>query len=122
MDLNAAIDRCYSRHAVKPVSASPDEHGITLNLSGSLDLQYSKELLELLTIIVEGMDKKGRLLIDLSDVNYISSTGVGALSSALILARKRDLGLVLRNLQPKVRSVFDLLGLMKFFDVVDKRG
>ena len=66
--------------------------------------------------LVDKQDGLTAIIVDLEHVNYISSTGVGALAAAMISARKRDLPFKLRNIQPKVRSVFELLGLMKFFE------
>jgi anti-anti-sigma factor len=68
---------------------------------------------------VEGLEKGRCLVLDLSGVGYISSTGVGALTNALVEARKKGLGIVFRRIPPKVASILDVLGLRSFFPIED---
>lgn len=116
MDLAGAIARNFAKLPSGSARAVEDAAGITLFLSGPLDLESSRRVQDLLAWIIAERAGQPRLVVDLAAVSYISSTGVGALSSALIAARARDLPLYLRNLQPKIRSVFTLLGLMDFFE------
>lgn len=89
---------------------------LDIYFSGAIDLSYAKQVQDLMPELIGHAETMSHIILDLANVHYISSTGVGALSSALILARKRGLTLLLRGLQPKVRSVFVLLGLMQFFE------
>ncbi|MFA6505264.1 MAG: STAS domain-containing protein [Treponemataceae bacterium] len=116
MDSENPIDLFFARYPPNTVSIRKSAAGTNLFLTGSLDLQYSRDLQNLLLWLVDKQDGLTAIIVDLEHVNYISSTGVGALAAAMISARKRDLPFKLRNIQPKVRSVFELLGLMKFFE------
>ncbi|HAE22222.1 MAG TPA: hypothetical protein DCG47_07865 [Spirochaetaceae bacterium] len=116
MDIIEAIDRFFKNNSTMRVVALEDARGLVLALAGSLDLECSAALQNLLLWIIEQQNGKLRLIVDLKQVNYISSTGVGALTIALTTAIKRDKRFLLRNLQPKVRAVFQLLGLMNFFE------
>ena len=98
------------------VDARENQAGLMVILTGSLDLECSRRLQDLLSWIIENQAGQSRLVVDLEHVNYISSTGVGALTIALTAARKRNTRFLLRNLQPKVRAIFQLLGLMDYFD------
>jgi anti-anti-sigma factor len=116
MDIKAAIAQYFRDDSVLGVSGTQTGSAIEVWLSGPLDLEGSGTLQALLCWIVDHQESQSKLLIDLEHVGYISSTGVGALTQALTAARKRNTHFVLRNLQPKVRSIFMLLGLMDYFE------
>ncbi len=116
MELREAIDRYFGKSSAMRVEAVQNPKGLVILLSGSLDLECSRSLQDLLSWIIEHHSGSYSLIVDLEHVNYISSTGVGALTIALTTARKRDTRLQLRNLQPKVRAIFQLLGLMNYFE------
>ena len=61
------------------------------------------------------------VVIDLLKISYISSTGIGALSTILIQTKKTNLALYLTNVGRKVRSVLDTLGLTSFFNIIDSK-
>jgi anti-sigma B factor antagonist len=88
---------------------------LVLALSGELDMKASSDLTPLLESAVLECPPKGRLVLDLSLVNYISSTGVGLLSSILVKAERRSVSLILLDIPPRVRNIMDTLGLMSYF-------
>lgn len=116
MDIHEATARYFGEGAEMSVDARENQAGLMVILTGSLDLECSRRLQDLLSWIIENQAGQSRLVVDLEHVNYISSTGVGALTIALTAARKRNTRFLLRNLQPKVRAIFQLLGLMDYFD------
>jgi len=58
-----------------------------------------------------------RIAIDLHDVSFVSSTGVGALVALLGSVRALGGSLVLVGLQSRVLEVFLLLGFIRFFEL-----
>jgi anti-anti-sigma factor len=60
-----------------------------------------------------------RLVIDMSAVNYVSSTGVGALTNLLKLVKPKNGDIVLLNIQPRICEVLELLGFSKYFQVME---
>jgi anti-anti-sigma factor len=105
-----------SLHAGSPVGLRcRDERRLELALQGELDLKASSDLTPLLEAAVLDCPPKGRLVLDLSLVSYISSTGVGLLSTILVNAKRRSVSLVLLDIPPRVRNIMDTLGLMSFF-------
>jgi anti-sigma B factor antagonist len=58
-----------------------------------------------------------RLVIEMSQVNYISSTGWRALTYLLRLLKPHKGDMVLNKPQPKVLEVAEILGLSQFFVV-----
>lgn len=83
---------------------------------GSMDLENSHGLRDFLVDLIEHCNSSIDLEVDLSNVQYISSTGVGALVDALVTAKRNTMQLKVHGFQPKVRDVFKLLGLISFFE------
>jgi len=57
-----------------------------------------------------------RVVLDMRDVDYIDSSGIGALVSVHMAAGKAQSALELTNLQPRIRDVFELTRLMTVFE------
>lgn len=55
------------------------------------------------------------LVMDLAGLTYVSSTGIGSFTTLLIECKNKGISLVLKNMNEKVKSVFDLLGFSGFF-------
>ena len=115
MDIAGAIAAFSAKNPAARVSAKEEKDGLSVGVTGSLELQVSYELQNLLALIVERMEPGRRLAIDLGEVSYISSTGVGALTNTLVAAHKRNIEVVFRRVPPKVSSILELLGLSSFF-------
>lgn len=62
-------------------------------------------------------DKPSRLVIELSGVSYMDSSGVATLVEAMQLARKIDARLVLCALTDRVHSIFEIARLDQFFTI-----
>ncbi|MHC4429252.1 MAG: STAS domain-containing protein, partial [Planctomycetota bacterium] len=60
-----------------------------------------------------------RLVIDLSGVPYMDSSGVATLVEAMQIARRTGSKLVLAALQEKVRSIFEIARLDMVFSIVN---
>jgi anti-sigma B factor antagonist len=86
-----------------------------LKLSGYLDGHTFVDLERQLD-----QDLKGnllRLVIDLSELTYIASAGVGVFINAQHQARKLGGNLQLVNPSPSVREIFGILGLDSIFTI-----
>jgi anti-sigma B factor antagonist len=67
-------------------------------------------------IIMRGFQEEAAgLALEIHNLQYISSTGVGVLSSILVESKKRGQPFCLVGMQEKVQKVFRLLGFEKFF-------
>jgi len=115
---NCAADRLLRLLPPDTVRITSLPEGCRLAISAAIDLEYSQHLQRLLTEVIDCLSPDDTLIIDLEHVPYISSTGVGALANTLIEARNRNILLYLSRVQPKVRAVFQILGLMVFFKEV----
>jgi anti-sigma B factor antagonist len=95
-----------------------DEDGTwILAVAGEIDVATSPELRRELHQLADR--EPARLVLDLSDVTFIDSSGLGVLVGALKRLREEDRGdiLVLEGLQEPVRKVFDITGLTDLFTI-----
>lgn len=69
---------------------------------------------QMLALFDEG---RCRLIIDLSNVRFVDSSGLGALVSGFKNASAREGNLKLCGLQPQVRSMFELTRLHRVFEI-----
>ncbi|MCF6179313.1 MAG: STAS domain-containing protein [Geopsychrobacter sp.] len=69
---------------------------------------------QMLALFDEG---KCKLIVDLSAVRFVDSSGLGALVSGFKNASARDGSLKLCGLQPQVRSMFELTRLHRVFEI-----
>jgi anti-sigma B factor antagonist len=99
--------------------ASREVEGVAvLDLSGRITLgegsvQIRDAIRELL-----GKGQKN-ILLNLEDVNYIDSSGLGELVSAYTSARNQSAGLKLLKLTKKVHDLLQLTKLYTVFDIFD---
>ena len=98
---------------VKEVRQADDATVVVL--TGEIDLHQSPTLHAALVEVANGRPKK--LVLNMTDVAYMDSSGVGTLVELLrrVNAYKGKLALV--NLSPRVRSVFEITKLDKFFNI-----
>ena len=84
-------------------------------VEGDIDLSRSPEFQRNLLAL---MDKKpARIVVNLSKVPYMDSSGVASLVKVLSRARKSDMGLSLTSLTDRVKSVFEITKLDNVFHI-----
>lgn len=94
--------------------------GITvLQVKGRLDSTTSPALGERLSTILD--TSKARLLVDFSQLEYISSAGFRVLLQAAKRADQNTAKLVLCGVSGKVRQLFDLGGFLDLFSITGTR-
>ncbi|MGD8465059.1 MAG: STAS domain-containing protein [Anaerolineae bacterium] len=91
-----------------------------ITVSGRVDSATAPHLEETLLNLIQSGQKN--IVVNMSNVDYISSAGLKALLSALMKARKAvPRGeLVLSEVQPKVRENFALVGFDRLFTFYDR--
>ena len=93
------------------------EHdGVTIfALEGRVDSEGAVDLdLALQTAISEN---KYKLILDMSQVRYINSSGLRTLADILTQSKGNSGDLKLVNLNPKVQRVLQIIGFDKFFSI-----
>ena len=98
------------------ISSNQLPDATVLRPQGEIDLARSPELRTRLKQEVDAKPK--RLVVDLSGVAYMDSSGVATLVEAFTRARAAGTKLVLAGLQPKVKSIFTISRLDTVFAIV----
>jgi len=83
-------------------------------LKGEIDLENSPAARKLL---LESIHSADRVLVDLSGVTYIDSSGVASLVEALQTSRKNGTGFALAAASEPTRRVLELARLDKVFTI-----
>ncbi len=91
--------------------------GVILRPKGEIDLSCAAVLRKRLGMVQES--KPLRLIIDLSAVPYMDSSGVATLVEAMQIARRNGSKLVLCALQAKVLAIFEIARLDMVFKIVE---
>ena len=86
-----------------------------LAVSGEVDVATAPRLRErLVDLVTEG---NHRIVVDLENVDFLDSTGLGVLVGALKRVRTHDGDLALVCTQPRILKVFEITGLTKVFSI-----
>jgi len=97
------------------VSSVKEEQGkIVIALEGDIDLENAGEVRKAL---LANLKQKKDLLIDLSAVTYIDSSGIASLVEGLQVARKQKNELSLVSVSVRARRVLELARLDKVFTI-----
>jgi anti-sigma B factor antagonist len=87
---------------------------VEIELQGEIDVDVSEALRE--RVLQAVRDAAGRpVVIDMTDVTFIDSSGLSALLAGLRLARGHGGAIRLVNVGPQIRRIFDVTGLDQQF-------
>ena len=87
--------------------------GVIITLNGYIDIYTSMFFQRQIEMVVEA--GYINLIFDCKNLNYVSSTGIGAFSSLLKNIKLQSGDIVLISIPEKVHEVFQLLGFSQFF-------
>jgi anti-sigma B factor antagonist len=92
-----------------------NENNVLVIVSGDIEMMTIKEFKEKLFEIGQNIDKDVEL--DLSNVDYIDSSGVGVLISLLKLQKKKGKLLMINKVSTQVLNVLQLSSLSDVFNL-----
>jgi anti-anti-sigma factor len=93
--------------------------GAVVALSGSIDAKTVMSFQNQLNAVKNrGIS---RFVLDMEQVRYVNSTGLGYLINLADSVQPHGGGIALVRVQPKVKVVFDMLGLNAFFRIFNSR-
>ena len=96
------------------IDVATRDSGEVVRVRGEVDLHTSPQLRRLLLETIEKQPE--RLIVDLSSVSYMDSSGVGTMVESKRLLERTGGRMVLVGLQPRVQSVFEITQLDRFFE------
>ncbi len=94
------------------------DNATVLVLSGRLTIGESITVLhDKVEACLEGGSKD--IVLDMHDINYIDSTGLGALVTSLTCARNRGGTLRLANVPRRIQDLLDVSSLYMIFQIIE---
>ena len=92
-----------------------EERGIlVVSFQGDVDLEYSPKARR---VLLDTVEERRDVLVDLSGVSYIDSSGVANLVEAFQLSRQNGTGFALVSVNPAALRVLQLARLDKVFTI-----
>jgi anti-sigma B factor antagonist len=88
----------------------------TLRIVGRVDSSVSKVLEQKVLDVVTRDD---RIVLDLRDMNYVSSAGLRSFIILAKHARSRNQTIALAGMQEEITEIFEISGLLELFAVYD---
>jgi anti-sigma B factor antagonist len=92
---------------------------LVIAVDGRIDSTTSKQLED---ILPERVQLTQRVLLDMSDVQYVSSAGLRVMLKAAKFARSTGHDLMLTGLLPQVHEVFQVIGFDSLFRILPDRA
>ncbi|NMG20118.1 STAS domain-containing protein [Brasilonema bromeliae] len=89
--------------------------------SGILDAAQSQELRKKIDEILQKESSTKTVLLDLKEVTFMDSSGLGALVLAFKALKSVDRNMVICSINEQVRILFELTGMDKIFKIYSNR-
>jgi anti-sigma B factor antagonist len=97
------------------ITADHGEEGITMRLRGHVNIDSSPTLRDRLLATLREQPAKS-VMVDLTGVPYIDSSGIATLIEGLKIARNGRTTLCLRGLQGPLLHLFQVTGVLTLFE------
>ena len=94
------------------------DENLVVTFSGELDHHTAKEVRE---NIDEAYDDKNarNIIIDLNDLNFMDSSGIGLLMGRYKLVSQNDGKLYIKNVSDRVEKILKMSGILKIVNIID---
>jgi anti-sigma B factor antagonist len=99
------------------IEVSKEDGAAVLKVTGEIDVATAPRLREHVVKLVG--DGETRIVVDMEGVDFIDSTGLGALVGALKRVRTHGGELVIVCTRPRLLKVFEITGLVRVFEIHD---
>lgn len=100
-----------------PIALRQEGEISIMALSGRFDALMAKEFKNRVSDLIDGRQLK--IAIDMMAVDFIDSSGMGALVGSLKGVSKENGVMKVTGLSPEVRTIFELTRLHRIFDIYD---
>ena len=86
-------------------------------LHGELDMDGSPQLAELLAQFLDGESQPQEIILDLSGLSFIDSSGLSVLLTAQTTLNGQDRRLIVRSPRPNALKVFEITDVVDFLNI-----
>ncbi|HPG86647.1 MAG TPA: STAS domain-containing protein, partial [Spirochaetales bacterium] len=94
----------------------------SMRISGLIDSDTAEDFLEASLKALGTLSRGESINLDLKDVRFVSSTGVGTLTKLLAAAESLGVSLRICAVSPACEDVFSILGLLDYFGIEPSAG
>jgi len=91
------------------------KNAYVIDVQGEIDVYTSPRVKETINELIE--KEHYNLIINLEEVRYIDSTGLGVLIGALKKVREHNGSINLICTNPQIKKIFNITGLVKIFGI-----
>ncbi len=112
--VEAQVVRARKRIAMQYQTKVEDDITI-VSCTGKLDASCSSHFKDYLKRLIE--QGTFRLIVTMEGVDFLDSSGLGALVTCLRKTRDKKGDLKIAGLSPEVRAIFEMTGLVRVFDI-----
>lgn len=98
------------------ITTSSNDQGVIVAAEGEIDVSCANELRD---AVDAALATASHVTVDLAQVPYIDSTGIGVLVGAAHHALDTGVGLRVANPQRNVKRVLDLLGVTRELGIIE---
>ncbi|WP_027414842.1 STAS domain-containing protein [Aneurinibacillus terranovensis] len=98
------------------VEVVENDNGICLYITGDLDLATAPQLREALFPLAE--KEKKAIKVNLKDLHYMDSTGLGVFIATLKLRKSINGELLLEDVPEKIQRIFQISGVDQYLTIV----
>ncbi len=84
-----------------------ENESLTLALHGRLDTSTAPQLHE---VLMAGFEKAKEIVLDFSNVEYVSSAGLRVLLIGQKTSKAKNISMCVRNVSEEIMEVFDMTG------------
>ena len=92
------------------------ENTVIIYLEGRLDVHLSADIEKEINKLIDS-DPRSNLLLNLKEVEYMSSSGLRIFVSTMRILKESNRKLVLCNMNNAVRKIFEVVELTDMFDI-----
>ena len=92
------------------------ENTVVIYLEGRLDVHLSADIEKKINKLIEN-EPKSNILLNLKDVEYMSSSGLRIFVSTMRILKENNRKLVLCNMNNAVKKIFEVVELTDMFDI-----
>ncbi|MFC4779552.1 STAS domain-containing protein [Paenibacillus sp. GCM10023252] len=96
------------------IEVQQSEAAHILHIAGELDLAAAQEFRAALDSVVHDTSKT--LILDVQELRYIDSTGIGIIVSVIKIRDEINAPLAVRNIPTGIRRLFDMTGISGFIN------
>ena len=96
-----------------------NEDAVTIQCHGKLTFEHAPQLRNKVRTLIP--DEK-RIVLDLKEVPFMNSSGLGALVTLYVSARTRNCKIELVNVSPALRSLLGMTNLLSLFEHAGRYG